>query len=398
MRVGFWGPFGTHNLGNECTLHAMLDGARRHLSEAELVGVCYDPADTVSRHRISAVPVTLEPEPSFLPLPGLLRRARRPLWELGDWLRVVRAMRQLDMLVMTGTGIITDGNEGAMGMPYQMFKWVVAARLCGRQVKFVSVGAEKLLHPVQLFMLSWSLRLAKYRSYRDSITQRRATTLLKNAETDPLYPDLAFSLPRSLTQRAPGVEGGQPTVAVGIYAVESGEAGRRAYLETIGNFLVWLLEHNYRARIVIGDVKYDTATLLELRAWLANRGVLERIVDEPVASFEDLMKQLAEADLVVATRFHNVLLAILLGKPVVSISHMDKNDALMEQMGLSAYCRGLANVGTEQVVALFQELERNAPQVRAHIEDQLERFRLKLEEQYSIVFGELAEVAAREKA
>jgi polysaccharide pyruvyl transferase WcaK-like protein len=398
MRVGFWGNFGTHNLGNECTLHAMLAGARRHLGEAELVGVCSDPSDTVPRHRVEAVPIAIEPRPSFLRLPGPLGRVRRPVWELGDWLRVLRAARELDMLVVTGTGILTDANEGKLGMPYQMFKWVVAARLSGRKVKFVSVGAEKLNHPVQLFFLRWSLRLAEYRSYRDPLTRERARGLLPSAAQDPLYPDLAFSLPEALTRERSSAPGAPKTVAVGIYAVEGSEAARTAYLDTIGKFVLWLLDHGYRTRIVIGDVHYDLPMLEELRTWLKGRGALERVIDEPVASFEDLLNQLAEADLVVATRFHNVLLSILLGKPVVSISHMDKNDALMSAMGLSAYCRGLAHVEEEQIVALFRELEQNAPQIRATIREKLQLFREQLEQQYSIVFGELARSSPREKS
>ena len=41
------------------------------------------------------------------------------------------------------------------------------------------------------------------------------------------------------------------------------------------------------------------------------------------------MQQIAEVEVVVASRFHNVLLALLLGKPVVSIAYNQKNDALM---------------------------------------------------------------------
>jgi polysaccharide pyruvyl transferase WcaK-like protein len=71
VKVGFWGNFGTHNLGNECTLNAMLDGARRHLTDAELVGVCSDPTDTEPRHHVSAdraraaafVPAATRPSP-----------------------------------------------------------------------------------------------------------------------------------------------------------------------------------------------------------------------------------------------------------------------------------------------------------------------------------------------
>jgi polysaccharide pyruvyl transferase WcaK-like protein len=388
LKVGFWGNFGTHNLGNECTLNAMLDGARRHLTNAELVGVCSDPSDTEPRHHVAAVPIAREPEPSFLPLPGPLGRVRRPVWELADWVRVLRAMRELDMLVVTGTGIITDANEGKLGMPYQMFKWVVAARLTGRKVKFVSVGAEKLSQPLQLFFLRWSLRLAEYRSYRDGITRKRAEGLLPSAGTDPLYPDLAFSLPKALTSPAPKPAGAPTTVAVGIYAVESDEATKQAYVETIGQFVLWLLERGYRTRIVIGDVRYDTPMLEQLRAWLRAHDALSRVVDEPVASFEDLLQQLADADLVVATRFHNVLLSVLLGKPVVSISHMDKNDALMQALGLSAYCHGLAGVDLALVIRLFQDLERDRDKVVSLIQDKLELFRNQLERQYQIVFGE----------
>jgi polysaccharide pyruvyl transferase WcaK-like protein len=323
---------------------------------------------------------------------------RRPVWELADWLRVLRAMRELDMLVVTGTGIITDANEGKLGMPYQMFKWVVAARLTGRKVKFVSVGAEKLSQPLQLFFLRWSLRLADYRSYRDGITQKRAEGLLPSASEDPLYPDLAFSLPRSLTSLPAKPAGAKTTVAVGIYAVESDEATKRAYVETIGQFVLWLLERGYRTRIVIGDVRYDTPMLEELRSWLRAHAALERVVDEPVASFEDLLQQLADADLVVATRFHNVLLSVLLGKPVVSISHMDKNDALMQALGLSAYCHGLAGVDLELVIRLFQDLERDRDKVVSLIREKLELYRNQLEQQYSIVFGEQVRASAVEKS
>jgi polysaccharide pyruvyl transferase WcaK-like protein len=398
LRIGFWGPFGTHNLGNECTLYAMLSGARRHVPTAELVGVCNDPRDTTERHGVRAVPIAVAPEDDFLPLPGPLRKLRRPVWEVGDWLRVIRSMRTLDMLVVTGTGIITDEREGATGMPYQMFKWVIAARLAGRKVKFVSVGAEKLIDPVKLFFLRWSLRLAEYRSYRDGVTRKRAAGLWPLAERDPLYPDLAFSMPEALMRDRPTPPAGARTVAVGIYTVHGGEAALRAYVEKIGSFVLWLLEHGYRTRIVLGDNAYDGDALVALRSWLASRQALERVIDEPVRSFEELMDQLAEADLVVATRFHNVLLSLLLEKPVVSISHMDKNDELMAAMGLSAYCRGLDQASSDDIVQLFLALEANADSIRSLLKTKLEQFRNELEQQYDTIFGELASSRAAEAA
>jgi hypothetical protein len=71
----------------------------------------------------------------------------------------------------------------------------------------------------------------------------------------------------------------------------------------------------------------------------------------------------------------------MLGKPVVSVSHMDKNNQLMAATGLDDYCLPLANVRHADVVALFGDLEQNADQVRVLISKKLALFREQLEEQ-----------------
>ena len=165
------GNFGTHNFGNECTLHAMLEGARRHLPGAELVGVGNDPADIEKRHGVPALSISPDPTLGFKGVSRGPQRLRRVAQELKDWLRVMREVRNIDMLVITGTGMLTDNHDGNFGMPYQMFKWVVTSWLWRRKVAFVSVGAEGLNDRMKLFFLHWSLRLAQFRSYRDPLSE-----------------------------------------------------------------------------------------------------------------------------------------------------------------------------------------------------------------------------------
>jgi polysaccharide pyruvyl transferase WcaK-like protein len=387
IRAALWGNFGTRNFGNECTLHAMLDSARRHLpADAECLVVCNGPADTTARHGVSAVPIA----PSFPTgretSPQMLRSLLRLSRELWDWVRVVRIMRLVDLLVMTGTGMITDKHEGALGTPYQLFKWVAAARLCRKEVQFVSVGVEDLVSRVPVRLLSWSLRLAHYRSYRDSASRDRATQTLRCDPKDPIFPDLAFSLPRSFETKDPAAAKSGRTVAVGIYAVEAGAAATVAYVQSVGTFVLWLLDSGYRVSIVIGDADYDQQVRDELSGWLGERGALDRVVNEPATSFEELMGQLASADFVVATRFHNLVLALLLRKPVVSISHMDKNDELMDMFGLSRYRLTMADAQSTRLVEVFELLEVNADPLRRLIDDRAEDFRTKLERQYATVF------------
>lgn len=290
--------------------------------------------------------------------------------------------------------MLTDANDNLLGVPYQMFKWVAAAWICRRRIAFVSVGAESMRRPVHRLLIGLALRLADYRSFRDPISRQRATRLMRSAENDPIFPDLAFSLPRPLLVARDRPVGVPPTVAVGIYAVEQGPQALERYVETIGDFVIWLLHHGYPTRIVIGDAAYDQEVRARLQHWLKAKNVLHRVIDQPIASFEELLGQFADVDLVVATRFHNLLLALLLAKPALSVSHMDKNDQLMATMGLDAHCVPIEGLDMTALTAHFRALEQEAPRLRAQIREKLEHHRERLEAQYAALFGSPAGVAA----
>ena len=127
----------------------------------------------------------------------------------------------------------------------------------------------------------------------------------------------------------------------------------------------------------------------EFKSLLKERSVThekERIIDEPVASVEDLLKQLAATDFVVATRFHNVLLSLLLNKPVLAISFHHKCSSLMKQIGLLEYCQDINRLSAHRLIEQFCELERNAERLRPLIKHKTEEFRRALDEQYNRIF------------
>ena len=90
-----------------------------------------------------------------------------------------------------------------------------------------------------------------------------------------------------------------------------------AYLDNLITFAKWLLAREYDVRLLIGDVP-DLQARQEFRDLLKEHlspADNERIVDEPICSIETLLSQIVATDIVVATRFHNVLLALLCDKP-----------------------------------------------------------------------------------
>ena len=55
-RISFYGNFGAGNLGNECTLQAVIEQTRRRRPDAQLLCFCTNPQDVRTRHNIAAFP------------------------------------------------------------------------------------------------------------------------------------------------------------------------------------------------------------------------------------------------------------------------------------------------------------------------------------------------------
>jgi len=404
LRIALWGNFGTLNFGNECTLAAAVAGLRRHLPQATLTCVCPDPADVLARHGIAAVAMS-KPDPPFSEgTSKILRLARRLRAELMDWRRVLRVVKGTRALIVAGTGILSDHGEGTLGFPYQLFKWCIVTRLAGGRVAFVSVGAESISSRLGRFFLKTALRLAVYRSYRDTHSASLLSECGLRTNADPVFPDLAFGIevPAGRTA-APRVTIKRPCVAVGLFNYRgrgkggaSAAADYDAYLGKLCALIGWLSANERGVRVIIGDLAYDAAVGEDLRARLERRepgtAVAPGGLDEmPPASWEQLLAQLAAVDYVIASRYHNVLLAVLLGKPTISVSYEAKNEALMQQVGLGDYCQTLDGLDLERLKAQFLEMERNADVLRSLMAAQMRANRERLEEQYRLVVAELSE-------
>jgi polysaccharide pyruvyl transferase WcaK-like protein len=216
------------------------------------------------------------------------------------------------------------------------------------------------------------------------------------AKHDRVYPDLVFSLPKSVMPHDEDRERCKRVVGIGLMeyagrysaANPSGEI-YTAYLECLVIFVEWLLVNNYDIRLLIGDA-CDTPVIEEFESLLNRRLELfdeKRVINEPTLSVEQLLSQIAATDVVVATRFHNILLALLLNKPVIAISFHHKCSSLMSKMGLSEYCHDINHMNAGRLVKQFQDLERNAEKLKPLIRQRVEQSRKALDEQYNLIFG-----------
>ena len=220
-----------------------------------------------------------------------------------------------------------------------------------------------------------------------------------DADDDAVYPDLAFSLPNGMLpddqddgdKRAP-VGVGLITHYVQRSLLDDVEQIYREYVTKMASFIGWLLEHNRTVRLLIGDVVCDSRVRTDLRTLLERRGLTyekSNIIDEPPGSFEELLSQLARTKVVVASRFHNLLLALMLGKPALAISFHEKDDSLMTALGLQEFCQDIANLDVSTLIEQFLRLEENSDRLRKEIRLKTIGYRRELDKQYSRIFEEI---------
>jgi len=395
----FFGHFDGTNFGNESSLQAILYNLRRFQPDARVTCICSDPQITASTYNVQAVPFSGAPRKRWHPKSRLTKMLRKFCVALGQplrWLRCMHSLRSVETLIVPGTGLLTDSyGLGGWG-PGGLLKWSLLAKARGCKVALVSIGAGPINGTIGKWCTKLILSLAVFRSYRDASTVRYLDKIGLAGDNEAVIPDLAFSLPESVVPRRERAVADNPVVGLGVM-VASGvygdriatQAAFRKYLDTLVETSIWLLGHGYDIRLLSGDLADWPARRAFMRAIETRLSAtdLARIIDEPVNSFADVLAQIASSDLVVATRFHNIVFGFLCGKPLISISFHHKCESLMAMMGMSDYCLEMRGLGVDRLIDALRQLDANAEELRHSIKTRVTAFRETLDRQYEVLFG-----------
>jgi len=400
----FFGHFGSDNFGNESTLQAILYHLRQVFPDAKFACICSRPETLAATQNIQAFPISGMVVKAWTRRGRVVALLRKVLVgvpsELYRWLIAFNTLRGACVLIIPGTGLLTDayGVFGWGPWPYNLFKWSLIAKLRGCGILFISVGVGPIYSTLGRCFVKAALSMADFRSYRDEASMAYLKDIGFRTNSDRLYPDLVFSLPEILIPHDGEKRRGRPVVGLGVmsyagkYSIENpSDVIYRDYLDNLVIFARWLLVHDYDIRLIIGEVS-DRDVSEEFKSLLrASLGAYdgERIIDQPALSVEQLLPQIAATDIVVATRFHNVLLALVLNKPVISVSFHHKCASLMSEMGLSRYCHDINHMNADRLIEQFQDLKRNAERLKPLIRQRVEQSRKALDEQYSLIFNRL---------
>jgi polysaccharide pyruvyl transferase WcaK-like protein len=372
-RVGLFGHLGSGNIGNDASLEAMLKYFSSEQPGAILDAMTLAPEAVKDRYGVPAVPLRWLPPDEGQ---GSGRAvARKSLVKVVDTVRIASWVRRHDVVIIPGMGVLeTALPQRPWQGPYNMLVLCAAGRIFGTKVALVCVGANLPRERLTRWLFGAAGRLAFYRSYRDTLTRDAMRRMGVNTSGDNVYPDIAFGLP------APSAgPGDERTVGIGLmeYRGTDGDDPSRgdeisaSYVEKMKSFTRWLVDNGRRVRLFIGDTNNaDEHVVTEILADIrAHRPDLDPdwVLAEPVTTFADLMRAMDPVSTVVATRYHNVICALMLAKPTISIGYGEKNAVLMAGTGLADYCQSIGSLDVDRLIEQFTDLESHAAQLRQTI-------------------------------
>jgi polysaccharide pyruvyl transferase WcaK-like protein len=372
-RVGLFGYLGSGNIGNDASLEAMLKYLNADQPGAIPDAMCSGPETVKDRYGVPAIPLRWLPSDG-LHASRLAAAARKTLGKGIDTIRLASWVRRHEVVIVPGMGVLeTTLPLRPWQFPYDMFVLCASGRIFQTKVALVSVGASVPSERLTRWLFTAAGRLAFYRSYRDTLSRDAMRQQGLDTTADRVYPDVAFGL--TVPPTGPGDE---QTVGIGLmdYRGNEDERGRgdeirASYVEKMKSFTRWLVDNDRRVRLFVGDTNNADETVVEeiVADLRAHRPDLDPawVVAEPVSTFADLMRAMETVGTVVATRYHNVICALMLSKPTISIGYGEKNAVLMADTGLAEYCQRVSSLDVGRLIEQLTDLESHADRLRQAI-------------------------------
>jgi polysaccharide pyruvyl transferase WcaK-like protein len=431
-KIGVLGHVGNGNLGDEATFSAVIQKLQRRYSGVKICGFSLNPADTRGRHKIPAFPLRRlnndVKQPRTVEQQNVSRSAEHTLfkqktinklksiplvypflkavkqsvmtfslfYQEGSFLlRSLERLRGFDLLVVAGAGQLADDFGGPWSYPYTLLKWSILAKIAKVKLIFLSLGVGPLNSALGRIFVKWALALAVYRSYRDHNSQRQIQEIGVAGE-NPIFPDLAYSLEIRPSLRKAAACRSQFIVGINVMPLYAGYLKQKLkqkdiyekYVEALASFASWLLQAGYSVFFFPTQLRVDHFAILDVKAVINAKEIYSALLlnEPPIFSFDDLVRQIAKADIIVATRFHAILFSYLLNKPVLGISYNEKTDDLMAAVQQSDYKISITRCSVNLLVQKFNLLQSHCEGETKRLEMKVSEQRQALEEQYKHVF------------
>ena len=160
------------------------------------------------------------------------------------------------------------------------------------------------------------------------------------------------------------------------------------FIRKLAIFTSWLVGQSYALTFFGTDFGVDPLTIEDLQIALLNHHGIpssQYSVNHSVKT-HDLLATMSRMDYVVTCRFHGVVFAHLLNKPVLAIAHHPKVRDLMTDLELPSYCVDIRDFDPKLLAEKFASMAINAEEIKSRMAASLTRNRQRLRGQFDELF------------
>ena len=394
MKILLLNTHSTKNLGDTGIVLAQIQLLKEIFPEIKIALTSRTP----KRDRVFYLPWGIKVYPPFLPAPGVFNGVGakvlgccKNLVSFRGKFRLLREIKNSDLIISNGGGYFYSYRKAIPGPTFIQYALHIKLAL------FLNKPVIMFPQSFGPFSNSISTRLLKRILQdknvirilvREEISQRLLVELLDDSARKKLdlCPDLALLLenkgspeiirwitrcPRpilALTLRDwnfPGVEGRSQK-----------RKKREEYLNSLLEISETFLGQFGGTVVIVPQVKgpgnLENDILISKEFWEKSRQLEGRknillFPPERLTSPYDIIDLFSRSDVVVATRFHSALFALVASTPVISIGYQHKSSGMLRALGLEDFLVDIEAVSCEQIMSLIKPILNLPDDIRSQI-------------------------------
>ena len=405
MNVFIVNTHSTLNSGDAGIVLGEIQFLRKHFPNVEIALTSRTP----ETDRFLYGPLGIEVFPPIIPAPsvfspdeGILRQSLRLLFNVRDKWAMVSRIKRCDLVISNGGGYFWSNRAFLPGpMFFQNYLHVRLASLFGKPIVFFPQSFGPFHDKVGPKMLRGVLAKNNVIKVwaREANSLKFLETIFRREEgkAPGICPDMAFLLSGNEKDMEGGMNLAPPRPRIAITVREwhfpempehKRKEKKRAYLSAcidvcrkvfvVSGGSVVIFAQSRGPGTFENDIPLSRTLFCELKRFIPEAHLAFMELSPTVSPFA-VIALLSQVDLIIATRFHSAIFAMLSGVPAVSIGYQPKSRGVMELLGLDEYCIDIAEMDSNRIFQLVKGILENREDLSRKIRKNVDQLRGEME-------------------
>ena len=283
-----------------------------------------------------------------------------------DFLKKIITFLKGDIIIYGGGTILTELRMvkiSKLTPLYRTFFINLLSKLLNKKVIFLGIGVEEVNSWIGRFLLRTSVNLSDVCYVRDRMSYKvlEKYNCTKNLK---LGADLVFL---NKIKKVSKLKRHRKIIILPVYRIPSFDKSRKQYVETLSDYALnysrkgYLIEFFPMSCFSKDDIN-DKEILRLIKREILNKNGNKKTInfyEGPPKNFKEFRRYLDGFDLVLSSRYHGLVMALLNNKPIINLSEFKKNNGLIEDINMKDFSMNNKNLNLKRLHMATDNIFKN---------------------------------------